>query len=91
MKVKVKGMGWLNMGGRGELLVELGDEVSVGDALREAYSGDQRVSDRLFERGGVSRDVIVLLNGVDAEICGGLGARLRDEDVITVVPVVHGG
>ena len=36
-------------------------------------------------------DMLIVVNGVELSILGGLDAQVNDGDVVSVVPVVHGG
>lgn len=36
-------------------------------------------------------NILLAVNGIESSALGGLQARLRDGDVVSVVPVVHGG
>lgn len=47
---------------------------------------------RLFhEDGGIDPAILVMVNGIDHRLVGGLDATVRDGDEITVLPVMHGG
>jgi molybdopterin converting factor small subunit len=38
-----------------------------------------------------STNLLIAVNGVESSVLGGLDARVKDGDVVSVVPVVHGG
>jgi len=38
-----------------------------------------------------SSNLLIVVNGVESSMLGGLYATVRDGDVISIVPVVHGG
>ncbi len=38
-----------------------------------------------------STNMLIVVNGAESSILGGLDARVKDGDVVSIVPVVHGG
>jgi len=38
-----------------------------------------------------SGNLLIVVNGVESSMLGGLDATVKDGDVISIVPVVHGG
>jgi molybdopterin converting factor small subunit len=38
-----------------------------------------------------SNNLLIVVNGVESSILGGLDATVKDGDYISIVPVVHGG
>lgn len=38
-----------------------------------------------------SSNLLIVVNGVESSMLGGLDASVKDGDVISIVPVVHGG
>jgi molybdopterin converting factor small subunit len=38
-----------------------------------------------------SDNLLIVINGVESSMLGGLNATVKDGDVISIVPVVHGG
>ena len=38
-----------------------------------------------------SSNLLIVVNGVESSMLGGLDATVKDGDVISIVPVVHGG
>lgn len=71
--------------------------VINGNTLRDLFkhlNGTEppELKSRLFEEDGSIRpDIVVFINGADASIQGGMDARLKDGDEITILPSVHGG
>ena len=39
----------------------------------------------------IDRDSMILCNEVDIGVTGGLGTTLNDGDILTILPLVHGG
>lgn len=61
-----------------EMLVEV-----VGEKARE----------RLFKRGSIELqpDILVLVNDVEISVLNGLDTKLKEGDVVSFLPTVHGG
>lgn len=38
-----------------------------------------------------SSNMLIVVNGTELSILGGLNAQVKDGDVVSIVPVVHGG
>lgn len=38
-----------------------------------------------------SSNMLIVVNGVESSMLGGLEAQVKDGDVVSIVPVVHGG
>lgn len=38
-----------------------------------------------------SNNMLIVVNGVESSMLGGLDAQVKDGDVVSIVPVVHGG
>jgi len=89
LRVKTKALGWLRQEGANQEVVELDDRATLIKALRILFK--QSVLERIVRNGRISNQVIVLVNGVDANLIGGLEAELKDGDELTFIPVVHGG
>jgi molybdopterin converting factor small subunit len=89
LRVKTKTLGWLRQNGANQEVVELDDRATLIKALRTVFN--QSVLERIVRNGRISNQVIVLVNGVDANLIGGLDAELKDGDELTLIPVVHGG
>ena len=61
-----------------ELLTAL---IREQDYLRETWKNPEEMD----------RDAMILLNGIDIGLTGGLETRPSHGDVLTVLPLVHGG
>lgn len=47
---------------------------------------------RLFdENGSIRPDIVLFINLTDAYILGGINAKLKEGDEVTILPSVHGG
>ncbi len=74
-------------------LVEV--EIEEGTTLRDAFlkilqqnSYLQRIWREPIE---IDRDSMILCNEVDIGVTGGLATVLRENDYLTILPLVHGG
>jgi len=38
-----------------------------------------------------SNNLLIVVNGVESSVLGGLDATVKDGDAISIVPIVHGG
>ncbi len=45
----------------------------------------------LLDGSSLRGDLLYLINGMDANVRGGAGAELHNGDIITIVPIAHGG
>jgi len=89
MKVKVKTLGWLKNKAQLGDTVEIGGATKLSDVLSSMF--EETTLRRIVKDNKISTQVIVLVDGVDANLLGGLGAKIEDGDEITIIPVVHGG
>ncbi|MGQ9760045.1 MAG: MoaD family protein [Candidatus Methanomethylicaceae archaeon] len=68
-----------------------------GDSLKDLLEHLRKVEppqlkSRLFEEGGHIRpDILVFINFTEASVLGGLNAKIKDGDEVTILPSVHGG
>jgi MoaD family protein len=72
--------------------VELKENATVGTLIQQLDFTDPEFKKVLTdsEDGGISYNLI-LLNNREIGIYDGLQTRLRDEDVVSIIPVSHGG
>lgn len=93
MKVYVRFLGFLTQTlGSSEITLELRDGASLEDLLNVITERGKEVKRALLdEEGGLPWNILVLINQREAGVLGGLKARLKDGDEVTVVPVSHGG
>ncbi|MBS7640121.1 MAG: MoaD/ThiS family protein [Candidatus Bathyarchaeia archaeon] len=96
MRVRVKVLGVLRRAlGKDELVVDMnakGDlrlKDIVDEVLREAASLRDILLDP--ELKDPRPNTIILLNGREINLLGGLDAIVRDGDEIVFIPVIHGG
>jgi molybdopterin converting factor small subunit len=92
MKVRVLLYGHLRgLVGSSELSLEVPDGLTFGEFLKTLASRYRGFSDVISAQGEVRPLYIVFINGRDLELLGGYGYVVRDGDVVSLVPVSHGG
>lgn len=74
--------------GSRELDIHIKDNSKIRDIL---YNLALKYRINLIINGNVNPGYIILLNDKDINILEGLETRLRSGDVITIIPVSHGG
>jgi molybdopterin converting factor small subunit len=89
LKVRVRGLGWLKLDLGEQKLIEAKDHATLLEVLTTILSDD--LLNRIVRNGKLSNQAIILINGADANIFGGLNYRLKEGDELTLIPVVHGG
>ena len=97
--VRVEIMSWLrryfDAEGSERVVVEkrVRDGMSVRELLEEIAAQNRAFGEMLFdpETGRWTGHVSLILNGRFLELSGGLEAKLRDRDVLRVIPVFAGG
>lgn len=89
MRVKTKGLGWLKAAIQNDGVLEAEEPLTLQRALSMVLA--PTTLSRILKEDKISNQVIILVNGADANLLGGLRAQLKDGDEITIIPVVHGG
>lgn len=79
--------------GAEELEIPLEKPVKLNEVLSKLFELNPKVKQLIAnEDGGLKRDFIVLLNGVDVELYEDpLNVSVNPSDEITILPIVHGG
>ncbi len=75
----------------GQLAIDSADGLLVRKVLELVIKEEKYVAEVWKSPEDVDRDALILLNGVDIGITGGLESTLGDGDVLVVLPLVHGG
>ena len=73
--------------------VEVRQGLSIRDAIYLACKDNEILFKRVFESSGekIRSDIIVLVDGVDVNLMGGLYSSADNINEITLIPSVHGG
>ena len=75
----------------GILVIDIEDGVSINQLLVMLLEQNPNLQRIWNEPSDVDRDTMILKNEVDIGVIGGLDSILEDGDVLTVLPLVHGG
>jgi molybdopterin synthase sulfur carrier subunit len=94
MAVTVKFVGALrHFSGAGELELGCSECGSVGELVNELVKQVPEIERSLIDRQleDPRPNALILVNGREVGVLGGLETKLRDGDEVVFVPVVHGG
>lgn len=94
MKIKVNFLAVLRSLAKSSFVeIEAPQGSRVEDVIRLACTNNDALFKRIFEPSGESirGDIIVLVDGVDVNLLGGLSAPASSIKEITLIPSVHGG
>ena len=75
----------------GEVRVGAEEGATLRDALGLAIGMESYIAEVWRSPEEIDRDALVLLNGIDVGITGGLESEIHDGDVLIVLALVHGG
>jgi sulfur-carrier protein len=67
------------------------DGATLGDVIDKVDSNHPGIKERLVDGNDLRRFVNIYVNDEDVRFLGGLGAPMRDGDVVVVLPAVAGG
>lgn len=94
MKVKVNFLAVLRSLAKSNFIeVEAPQGLRIIDIIRLACKDNEPLFKRVFEpsEGNIRGDIIVMVDGVDVNIIGGVNASHNNIKEITLIPSVHGG
>jgi tRNA threonylcarbamoyladenosine modification (KEOPS) complex Cgi121 subunit/molybdopterin converting factor small subunit len=94
VKVRVKFLAVLRgLAGTSFVDVESSQGLSIRDVIYLACKDNEALFKRVFEPSGerIRSDIIVLVDGVDVNLMGGLDSTANHVNEITLIPSVHGG
>ena len=75
----------------GTIEVELETGASLSDLFSKVIEREESVREVWDTPEVIDRDALVLWNGVDIGLSGGLDTKLSEDDTIVVLPLIHGG
>jgi len=75
----------------GAVEVELQNDITIGELLNQVMQQVPYLQTLWNNASEIDRDSMILCNEVDIGISGGLSSSVNDGDVLTVLPLVHGG
>ena len=94
MVVSVKFIGsFRGISGKDGLKLKFGRPVSLKTLVKKTVEKLPKLKSSLIdpESGEPRRTMLVLVNGKEISVLNGLETRVKDEDEVVFVPVVHGG
>lgn len=71
--------------------IEIEGEATLKDLLSRILERNSYLQTIWREPSEVDRDSMILYNGVDSGVTGGLETVLKNGDTLILVPLVHGG
>ncbi len=75
----------------GILKIEIGEGFTLKDLFSRMLEQSAYLQSIWREPAEVDRDSMILCNGVDNGVTGGLDTPLKDGDALIILPLVHGG
>ncbi|MHA1137693.1 MAG: MoaD/ThiS family protein [Candidatus Thorarchaeota archaeon] len=75
----------------GILEVELEEGLTLRDLFSKILAQNSYLQGVWRNPVEIDRDSMILCNEVDIGVTGGLETTLKDGDILTIVPLVHGG
>lgn len=75
----------------GVLQMDVQEGLTIASLLDVVIRQQPYVSNLWKSPVEIDRDSLILCNDVDIGVMGGLAAMARDGDVLTILPLVHGG
>ncbi|MEM1607312.1 MAG: MoaD/ThiS family protein [Candidatus Bathyarchaeia archaeon] len=95
MKVKVRAFGELTSILGGEMTIELDEGANISDLISKISgekSGFKEKMEHLSSQRGVTDfSLTILLNGLNINLLEGAKTRLKDGDIVVILPPVAGG
>lgn len=95
IKVRVKLVGpFKGPSGRGEIMVTLNDDASI----KSLFQNPKETMGVEFKRDpddlgldGLRQTALILVNDVEIGLLQEIDTKLKNHDIVTVIPVTHGG
>lgn len=75
----------------GNLEIEIGKGFTLKDLFSKMLEQNSYLKSIWREPTEIDRDSMILYNGVDSGVTGGLKTPLQDGDALILLPLVHGG
>ena len=71
--------------------IDIGKEISVCEILQLFIEREKDVKEIWSTPKRLDCESMILVNDADIGLIGGLNASLKEGDVLTILPLVHGG
>ena len=92
MKVEIKFKGPISRRIHGDsVIIEIGPESSLMAVLEEAIKKISFLQSIWRDPQEIDRDSLILCNNIDIAVLGGLEMVMNEGDILTILPLVHGG
>lgn len=75
----------------GTIDIDLETDARLSDLLSTVIEREECVRDAWDSPEVIDRDALILWNGADIGLSGGLDTKLSEGDVVVVLPLIHGG
>ena len=75
----------------GAIEIELDNDGSLLEMLSMVIQREESVREVWSSPDVIDRDALILCNETDIGLSGGLSTKLNEDDVIVVLPLIHGG
>jgi molybdopterin converting factor small subunit len=76
---------------KGIVEIEIQNGLTIAELLRQAIKQEPYLQTLWNSPSEIDRDSMILCNEVDIGVVGGLDKTVNDGDVLTILPLVHGG
>ena len=71
--------------------MELTEQATLEVMLRTILEKENDVREVWSDPESMDRETLILCNGMDIGLTGGLKTKLNDGDTLIVLPLIHGG
>ena len=71
--------------------IELTEQATLEAMLRTIIEKEKDVWEAWSDPESMNREALILCNGADIGLTGGLKTKLTDGDTLVVLPLIHGG
>lgn len=75
----------------GPIEIEIEKGTTLFQVLNKVIESESYLHDVWREPSEIDRDSMILCNGIDIGVLGGLELNMSEGDVLTILPLVHGG
>ncbi len=91
MQVSVHIRGPLAIKSKGPITVSFGNSLSLFECFKSVLKKNPVVRETWKTPEQIIQECLVMVNDVDVGLTGNLDTRLKDGDVVTILPLIHGG
>lgn len=92
IRLRIRLLGSLKLyAGKEVIEINVDREIRLRDLLRDLVKREPALSRAIEESGKIKPGYLLFINDADYMVFDGLETVVRDSDVITIMPVSHGG